>query len=54
MEKSEWEHNLVVYNLKPEQLLINAFVIPKGLLSLDVIAALYLMAASSSLMFQYL
>lgn len=53
-KKSEWEHNLVVYNLKPEQLLINALVIPKGLLSLAVIAVLYLMGGSNSLMFQYL
>lgn len=53
-KKSEWEHNLVVYNLKPEQLLINALVIPKGLLSLAVIAVLYLMGGSNSFMFQYL
>lgn len=40
--EKKWEHNLVVHNLKPEQLLINALVIPKGLLSLAVIVALYL------------
>lgn len=53
-KNSERELNLVlVYNLKSKQLLIHALAIPKGLPSVAITTALYLVRGINSLKFQY-
>lgn len=54
IERKHSEYNLVANNQKRKQLLIHAFVIPKGLLSLAVTVALCSVSTTNSPTFQHL